>query len=71
MTSAAAPADTTITRFEGQPIAAIETRGAITVTARQGEATGVTVTLPRRLADRLTVDLRDGLLTIEIGRAHV
>lgn len=71
LTSAAAPADTTITRFEGQPIAAIETRGAITVTARQGEATGVTVTLPRRLADRLAVDLRDGLLSIDLKTSNL
>lgn len=64
--NAAASQDTTLMRFEGESIAAIEAEGALCVTVRQGEATGVAATLPARLCNQLDIDLREGTLTIRL-----
>ena len=68
--NAAAQGDTTFTRFAGETITAIEAKGALLVTARQGEQTGVTITVPDRLKERLAIDLRDGRLSISLEKAN-
>lgn len=54
-----------ISRFEGKKITGIEASGAFKITAKQGESTGVTVSIPARFEKQLELTLSpDGTLRI-------
>lgn len=54
-----------ISRFEGKKITGIEASGAFKITAKQGESTGVTVSIPARFEKQLELALSpDGTLLI-------
>ncbi|MEY8591867.1 head GIN domain-containing protein [Butyricimonas hominis] len=65
ITGAIAQEQITISRFQGEKITGIEVHGAFKVTARQGESTGASVTIPARLEKQLNFTLKqDGILLI-------
>lgn len=67
ITAAMAQEPVSISRYQGEKITGIEVRGAVQVVARQGESTGVKVTVPARLENKLVLELRqDGVLYITL-----
>lgn len=64
ITGAIAQENITISRFQGEKITGIEVHGAFKVTAKQGESTGASVSIPSRLERQLRFTLKNGILTI-------
>ena len=57
ITGAFAQEQISISRFQGQKITGIEAHGIFSITAKQGNATGVTVNIPARLEKQLVLKL--------------
>lgn len=66
ITGAFAQEQVSISRFQGEKITAIKVIGAFEVTARQGESTGISVSIPARLAQKLILTLKNGELLLSM-----
>lgn len=66
ITGAFAQEQVSISRFQGEKITAIKVIGAFEVTARQGESTGISVSIPARLEQKLILTLKNGELLLSM-----